>query len=230
MKTLAFDTSTAEGSVAVLDGERLLSEKEWRREKSHSEFLTAEIESALKDSSLTINDIDLLAVGQGPGSFTGIRVAINAARALSYALSKPVSVFDTTEILAEGVGRFDLPLLAVINAQKNCYYIASFERQNGTWTKIGDTSLASVSEIEAALTRPHLCLGDGCLDVEALLSRSARSHWVREIKASDFPAATNLGRLALTKVSSHPPLVWNAVQPLYIRASGAEEKLREGHQ
>ena len=98
MKILAFDTSTAQGAVAVLEGERVLIERTWRREKSHSELLTAEIESTLIDAATEMSSVDAFAVGQGPGSFTGIRVAINAARALAYALQKPVYVFKTSEI------------------------------------------------------------------------------------------------------------------------------------
>ena len=107
MFTLALDTSTSQGGVAVLEGERVLSRIVWSREKSHSEFLTPNIETCLRDAGLEVRALDRIAVGRGPGSFTGIRVAINAARALAYALSKPVFTFDTMEILAAGVSDAD---------------------------------------------------------------------------------------------------------------------------
>ncbi len=233
MKILAFDTSTAQGSVAVIEGEasagtyKLLAERVWRREKSHSEFLTAEIELALIDACLKISDISQIAVGHGPGSFTGIRVAINAARTLSYALSIPVSEFETSQSLIEPVARIDLPALTIINAQKNSYFVAKFRQDSGRWLQEAPTALLSLQELEAQLMTPHLCLGDGCSEVEKCLSEKAKASFVRDNQINDFPLASSLGRLLLSSGSQARSLVWNAVRPLYLRASGAEEKLRE---
>lgn len=228
MRCLAFDTSTAQGSVAVFDGGRVLSERQWRREKSHSELLTAEIENALKDSGVDIKSIDALSVGQGPGSFTGIRVTINAARALGYALQKPVYVFETSEILVEPLTRFDLPVFTIVNAQKNSFYVSRFESREHSWKRTLDVCFVTLLELERLLSKPHLCLGDGCADAERLLPDQTKLYLTRDPLLSDFPLASAAARLAFSKAKSAPPLVWNAVQPLYIRASGAEEKLREG--
>ena len=227
MKILAFDTSTAQGSVAVLEDDLVLSERVWRRERSHSEFLTSEIQEALKEASVKIAAIDALAVGQGPGSFTGIRVAINAARSLGYALAKPVSVFETSEILAHPINRFDLPVLSVLNAQKNSYFVSRFTRKNDCWIRTDDVALLTLKELEGRLTEAHLCVGDGCTEAEARLSPDLKSVWVRDSVISDYPLASSLGALTFIYRDSRGPIVWNAVQPLYLRASGAEETLRE---
>lgn len=211
----------------VFEGERLLSERTWRRAQSHSEFLTAEIEEALKEAQIPAASLDALAVGQGPGSFTGIRVAVNAARALGYALKKPIFVRDTTEILVEPVTR-DEPVLTLVNAQKNSFFASIFERRGHGWTRTRDLALLSLAEVEAVLTRPLVCVGDGCMEAELDLSPDSKLNWIRDSKISDFPLASSLARLALSGQKTHRPLDWNAVQPLYIRASGAEEKLREG--
>ncbi len=233
MKILAFETSTAQGSVAVIEVDvtshsaNVLSERVWRREKSHSEFLTAEIEAVLNESGLKINEITQLAVGQGPGSFTGIRVAINAARTLAYALSIPVSVFETSQLLIQPVAKFDLPAMVIVNAQKNSYFTARFQRDSDRWRQIAPTALLSLDELEKELRTRHLCLGDGCPDAEKALSPDLNASFVRDAQISDFPLASNLGELVLADGANSQPFVWNAVRPLYLRASGAEEKLRE---
>jgi N6-L-threonylcarbamoyladenine synthase/tRNA threonylcarbamoyladenosine biosynthesis protein TsaB len=223
MRLLAFDTSTAQGSVAVFEGERLLAERCWRRAQSHSEYLTSEIDEALKEARLTAAELDALAVGQGPGSFTGIRVAINAARALGYALQKPVYVYDTSEILAEPITREE-PVLVLINAQKNSFFASVFEGP----VRMRPLELMTLDGVQALLTRPHVCVGDGCEIAEPDLRPGTKLNLIRSDDLSDFPLAASLARLAIARSNRHPPLDWNAVQPLYIRASGAEEKLREG--
>jgi tRNA threonylcarbamoyladenosine biosynthesis protein TsaB len=230
MRLLAFDTSTAQGSVALLEGGRVLSERSWRRAQSHSEFLTAEIENALRDASLAAASVDALAVGQGPGSFTGIRVSINAARALGYALKKPVFVRDTSAMLVEPIKREE-PVMTLINAQKNSFFVSVFVRGETDhapdgWRRKQPVEFKTLDEVEAMLVGgPHLCVGDGCELIAPDLRPETKLNFVRDASISDYPLATSLGRMVFSQAKRHPPLDWNAVQPLYIRASGAEEKL-----
>lgn len=242
MLTLAFDTSTSQGGVAVLEGERVLSRIVWSREKSHSELLTPNIETCLRDAGLEARALDRIAVGHGPGSFTGIRVAINVARSLAYALSKPVFAFDTTEILAAGATDTDahrahderhrnLPILAMINAHKNLIYCSRFEwdAPRSQWSRHeNDLGAFTVEEITARVRVPHLCLGDAFDEYEPVFSPEFRSRLIRDPIFSDDPLPEALGRLASRRSAlGVGPLDWKRLQALYIRASGAEEKLRE---
>ncbi|RYZ65151.1 MAG: tRNA (adenosine(37)-N6)-threonylcarbamoyltransferase complex dimerization subunit type 1 TsaB, partial [Proteobacteria bacterium] len=63
MAVLAFDTSTAQGSVALIEGEKVLGQRSWTRERSHSEFLTAEIEAVLKEANFPAKNLRALAIG-----------------------------------------------------------------------------------------------------------------------------------------------------------------------
>jgi tRNA threonylcarbamoyladenosine biosynthesis protein TsaB len=109
--TLALDTSTSTGSLALSRGQDILFEYNWRRQKSHSETVTAEIENALEKLNLKAKDVELFAVGTGPGSFTGIRVAVNIAKTFSYSLDIPLVAIDSLEILA-----------GAAFSQKNCRF------------------------------------------------------------------------------------------------------------
>ena len=229
MAVLAFDTSTAQGSVALIEGEKVLSQRSWIRERSHSEFLTAEIEAVLKEANFPAKNLRALAIGNGPGSFTGIRVAVNAAKSLGYALNLKTYVFDTNSILVEAIERTDLPVLTLINAQKNAFFTTIYKHNGKSWVESKPLALTEFDDLAQLLTEPHLCVGDGCLDFPTdSLSPDQRSRFVRDLTINDYPSAVVLGRMSEDVVKSPEALVWNAVQALYIRASGAEEKIREG--
>ena len=225
MITLALDTSTNQGSIAVLDGTATLSHKSWQREKSHSELVTSTLEDVLKEAGLTVEKVQRIAVGRGPGSFTGIRIGINAARTLAYSLDVPVFAFDTNTILAGAVPVKQEPLLTVVNAHKNLLYSALFVPENGIWKRIEGPSAWTLEQIEAKVQTPTICVGDGYLEFIDLFEPSLKSRLIRNHHVPDYPSAEVLGRLSLEK--SAQPLVWKELQALYIRASEAEEKLRE---
>src|SRR6476646_5153457 len=95
MRVLALDTTTRAGSVAVVDGDRVLVDECGDPARSHAERLPADLLAALERAGLTIADIDLFAVASGPGSFTGLRIGIATMQGLAFVRQKrivPVSV------------------------------------------------------------------------------------------------------------------------------------------
>jgi tRNA threonylcarbamoyladenosine biosynthesis protein TsaB len=233
---LAFDTSSVCGSVAVLEGTNVLAQLRWELEGSHGELLTPAIEKVLFTSGVSIEEIQLIAIGHGPGSFTGVRVAVNAARAFSFARNTPIMTFDSLEILAAGVERKDLPVLALVNAQKNLLFAATYNWNGSFWEKAAPFSTITTDSVETvfdSIHSEHLCLGDGCLEFADLIPETKLKYWVRDPSQSDYPDAEVVGRLAFHSFGQssgqtfgqRPTSVWNQVQALYIRASGAEETL-----
>ncbi len=211
-------------------GTALLANRSWLREKSHSELVTSTILDCLLEAKLKIENVERIAVGRGPGSFTGIRIAINAARALAYSLDVPLFAFDTNEILAAAVPSVtptakQTPLLTVVNAHKNLLYSALHTFEDGAWVKRDGPAAWTIEEIEKQIQVPHLCVGDGYIEFENLFPPGLKSNLLRDKTILDYPSAEALARLSLGK--SARPLVWKELQPLYIRASEAEEKLRD---
>lgn len=225
MLTLAFDTSSSKGGVAVLDDSRVLSRIVWEREGSHGELLTPAIEQALKDAQIKPDALDLIAIGHGPGSFTGVRIAVNAARALGYANTTPIMAFDTAEILAAGVNHHDLPVLALINAQKNLLFASAFSWRDGGWQRQSPLETLELETLIASLKEAHLCVGDGYLEFAELIPAEAKTLFARREGLSDFPLPEVIGMLAAQSNGKRPALRWQELQALYIRASGAEETL-----
>jgi tRNA threonylcarbamoyladenosine biosynthesis protein TsaB len=229
MYTLALDTSTSLGGVAVLKQDLIITSLTWEREGSHGEHLTPAIEKCLETANIEAKDLTAIALGRGPGSFTGVRIAVNAARALSFVTQSPVYCFDTTEILAEGCQQIDLPLLVLVNAHKNLLYSSVFhhDAEKNCWVRTIDLEARSILEITSLVNTPHLCVGDGYTEYERSFPTGLKSLLIRHPSVSDDPQPDTLGLLSWKHRSTSRASVWKEVQALYVRASGAEEKLRE---
>lgn len=227
MWTLALETSTEAGSVALLNNQSVVSLREWRREKSHSELVTSNIEACLSEASLPAKKIERIAVGSGPGSFTGIRIAINAAKTLAYAASCNIFAANTFRTLAEPTKLQQLPVVGLLNAHKNLIYIAALKLTDGKASYSIEPDALSVDEIERRIRSPHLCLGNGFGLWKDEFSEELRANLVRDPIFSDEPSAAHLGRIAAS-ASKEELLTWQELQPLYIRASEPEEKLKAG--
>ncbi len=223
--TLTIDTSTSQGGLAVLKDGQVLAQRSWLREKSHSEMLTPTLEECLQEAGVRTHDLTRLVVGHGPGSFTGIRIAINAIRTIAFALKIPVFAYDTMTILTEQVTAIKRPVLALVNAHRNLLYVSRFEPTNAKWSLVNGPKALTLEEIEALVEGPHVCVGDGYLEYADHFPPKLKKNLIRDSSLVDFPRADILGGLP-DKIGG-PALDWNQVQALYIRASEAEEKFRE---
>ena len=222
MLLLALDTSSPKGSCAVVRDGALLSERTWIRDRSHGEFVVGAIDDVLREADAKIAALDGLAVGVGPGSFTGIRVALSAAKAIAYAASKPVYAFDACELLAEGAPADSRPLLTLVEANRDLVYVAAFSAERArVWPT---RAMPAKSVVEAAQPGPWACVG-----ARAAFADTNKSYLFWPFASdADHPGAVAAARLAERAAASGArPFDWNSAQPLYVRASEAEEKLKE---
>ena len=228
--TLAFDTSTSFGSVVLFENHQILFEKSWLREKSHSEMLTTAIDLAFQTSSRRPQELKRLIVGVGPGSFTGIRVAVNVARSLAYALKLQVHCVDSFDLLALGVDpalTTQENLLGLIDAYNNEVFCARFEKIKNRWQKISLSQSKTLKNLSLDIQTPHLCVGEAYNQYEPYLSPELKKLLIRESNLNHYPNVKFLGLKSEFLDLSATPLAWNQVQALYIKASAAEEKLKE---
>ena len=219
---LALETSTQIGSVAFVEKGRVLWETSSTRQKSHSETINVFIQDGLKNLGRSMNDISCVAIGQGPGSFTGIRVAGNVGKTLSYSLQIPFVTVDSLTILAAQVQDKSLPVLSIINAYKNMVYYGFFDVQSSESPQaLSGPHVVPVKNIQEILKFGpfHVC-GDGFETYKPYFEKSFLDLARRESSPQDFPLASTLGLLAEKKTAT---LDWKSYLPLYIRASEAEE-------
>jgi tRNA threonylcarbamoyladenosine biosynthesis protein TsaB len=177
----------------------------------HSELATVKLEELLQTSGKKLEDLTHLAVVVGPGSFTGIRVGINLARTLAYALSIPVAPFNALSLLAYKSAGPGERVTVALKAVQNAYYGAAYLRQDDGVLEIAAPVSVERAELEALAKGPSKLLIEG--------------------EATGFPTAVEARELVewLERwPKSRHFFSWKDVKPLYIRGSEAEEKLRKG--
>lgn len=231
MIILACETSTLLGSVALLEDQKVVAYEDSLRRGSHSDVLNVFIENVLNKSGKKLSDVDLFASGIGPGSFTGIRISLNAMKTLAYCFNRPVIGIDSLNSLAAQVAYSEqfrqfknLPVIAMINAYKNMVYIASYRLQNDVLTEIKAPEVVRVQNLENYFSEKAIVCGDGYITYEKYFSAAVRQKIVRTEQAFDEPHAKTTGQLAYQNLNRSQQ--WNQLVPLYLRSSEAEENLQ----
>jgi tRNA threonylcarbamoyladenosine biosynthesis protein TsaB len=225
MKILAMETSTSRGSVSLVVDGQLVCEESIEGSKSHSENITTFIEACLKKSNTRIDDIDVFATGMGPGSFTGIRIAANAAKTLSFAFNKPLVAIDSLTLLAKQVENNTLPIVTIINAYKNMVYFGMFSPNNnsGLPVYLKGPEAIPVRNLNNFIDRNCIVVGDGWTAFHEYFPEDLLNKMSRPDNSIDTPCSSTLGLLAYHKALEGQTLDWKSFAPLYIRASEAEE-------
>lgn len=229
MLVLAVDTSTAIGSVALLDGGEVLAELAARVSAKHGETLLPNIARVLEEAGVGIADVGLLAVGLGPGSFTGLRIALATMKGLALARRTPLVGIGSLVVLARGAelaGRIVVPLL---DAHKQEVFGAAYGEG------VGDEIVAlsepfhalpglASERLLAALAgdpRPFVLVGDAAPALRdpiiAALERAGHLH-LPAPEGADFPRAASLACEAERLFRQRGGDDLAAVEPLYVRA------------
>ena len=126
MLLLALDTSTRQASVALCSEDILLGEYTWYVGNNHSVELLERIQRLLAECSTTMPEIDGVAVGTGPGSFNGLRVAVSTAKALTFALKKPLVGVRTLDSIAAQQQQWEGPVCSILEAGRSELYAACY--------------------------------------------------------------------------------------------------------
>jgi tRNA threonylcarbamoyladenosine biosynthesis protein TsaB len=192
---LALDTSTRVASVALFDGEQVLSETTWLAGREHSTRLLIEVEAALARVGRTQAELTGLAVAHGPGSFTGVRVALSVAKGIAAGLSIPAWGVSSLEVLAHAAehlaaratGDGELPVRAVVEAGRQRYATEFFVRGHSEQP----ARLATVDQLVELITQPTLVIGE--LSAEA---RTRLEHYPQALLASPAASLRRAGFLA----------------------------------
>ena len=153
MKILSVDSSAVAASVAICEDTTLLAEYTLNNGNTHSETILPMIESALKLLSLTVSDIDLFAVSNGPGSFTGVRIGTATVKALAFGKDKPCVGVSTLEALAHNLVGYKGLICPVMNARRSQVYTALFESDGERLTRVIEDTPMSVSELDELLSK-----------------------------------------------------------------------------
>ena len=164
MKILAMDSSAVAASVALCEDERLLGEYTICNGNTHSQTLLPMTEELLSRFGITTDDVDLFAVSNGPGSFTGVRIGVATLKGLAFGKDKPCVGVSTLEALAHNLAVTDGLICPVMNARRNQVYTALFRAKNGNLERLLPDSAMAITELDAILCEygePIRLVGDG---------------------------------------------------------------------
>ena len=131
MKLLAFESSAKAASVAILEQERLLGEVYQNSGQTHSRTLLKMAEDLLCNCGLEVADLDAVAVAAGPGSFTGVRIGMAAAKGLCWGAELPLYGVSTLESMARFYGQTESAVFAAMDARRSQVYTAGFSWEQG---------------------------------------------------------------------------------------------------
>ena len=225
MLLLSFETSAKAASVALTEGSRLLGESYQNTGMTHSQTLLVMAEDLLRQCGHTAADVTDVAVAAGPGSFTGVRIGVAAAKGFAWGRELPCWGVSTLEAMALSLGVFEGYVVCAMDARRSQVYNAIFEAKNGELTRICEDraiSLADLGKELAQLTGPIYAVGDGaelcCRSLPGLILPPEHRRHQR---------AVGVGLAALRKMEAGAAADAAALVPNYLRLSQAERERLE---
>jgi tRNA threonylcarbamoyladenosine biosynthesis protein TsaB len=219
-RVLAFDTSTQRGSVALLEGKEVRAELRLHSLHTHSTLLLSSIRFLLDRLNWTMNDLGLVAVGIGPGSFTGIRIGIATALGISQSLSIPFAGISGLDVLAHQAAMLNGLIGVVLDAHREQVYYAEYISSNGKIRRSQKSTLISISSLERHLANRHLYVIGDLAVCRFEKSRKASARWPCAVPTDPF-LASGIGRLACSRKSGWRSGEFILSEPMYIRPPDA---------
>lgn len=219
MRVLALETSTLAGGVALVDGDRLVLEHVLDVSATHGERVMVAVDRALEDAGWTRETLDGLAVAIGPGSFTGLRIALGTVKGLALALDLPVAAVPTLDAMAAALPFCALPVCPVLRARRDEVYACCYRWDGRAMHRQWEYAALPPAALAARLDSPTVLLGDGAAAIVSPHARlGAPPH---RVPSPALVAGLGLEQLRRGEMVKPAELV-----PLYLRPSLAEVRRR----
>lgn len=205
LKILAFDTSGKNASVAVSDGERLLWEQTVYTKLTHSQVILPMVSRALEDTGLAYTDLDCVAVANGPGSYTGLRIGIGAVKGLCMGCEGlGCAGVSTLLSLAYNCLPFEGNIAAVMRARPKIVYFGLFRAHNGRIERLLDDKVCGEEEAFLGIDTdtPLMLAGDCAADI--------KQSWFAEnenVRTAPFKDILQRAASLCAAVEEHPELI-----------------------
>lgn len=224
MKILSIDSSSVTASVAITENDKILSEKFINNGLTHSQTLMPMVEEAINESDVDLKNIDLFAITNGPGSFTGVRIGIACVKGMADALSKKCVAVSTLEAIAEPLKNQDVIACAVMDARCNQVYTAIFSEGN----RLCEDKAVLIDELGEELKqydKKIVFIGDG-----SILCYEKLCGIIQNCEVADenirFVHGSSISFIAEEKIKNgEEPISSANLVPFYLRLPQAEREL-----
>lgn len=228
MKILALETSAKSVSAAVVEGQTVLASAYQNIGLTHSVTLMPLVDAMLQNAGLTAQDLELIAVAAGPGSFTGLRIGVSAAKGLAWALELPCCGVSTLAAMAENVRAFEGTVICAMDARRQQIYNAVFDCRDGVLARRCEDRAVALEQLALELKNDKnrkIVVGDGArLCYTYLLEQGITCRMAPP--ESLYQNACGVG---LAASESGCTVTAQELRPVYLRLSQAErERLEKG--
>ena len=229
MLILAFETTAKAGSVALLEDNKLLAESYQNTGLTHSQTLMVMAEDMLKAAGKSMADVTAVSVAEGPGSFTGVRIGVAAAKGLAWGGELPCYGVSTLESMALTLGAYQGYICPVMDARRSQVYNALFYVNSGVMERVSEDraiALSDLTEELKSLKEPIFLVGDG----SNLTYNTLRDSIPALVLPPEHRMHQRAGGVALAaakKIAAGDPGDAAAMAPNYLRLSQAERERME---
>lgn len=224
MMILGIDTSTRSGGVALVNEKGLISEYVLNLDVTYSERLIPAIDTIIKDSRLSLSEIDGFAVAIGPGSFTGLRIGISTTKALAMASGRPIAGIPTLDAYAYSMPFCKYLLCPILDARKKEIYCAVYSNQNGILERLTEYLVIPVQHLVEKIDQPTIFFGDGVnyFKEEIIENLKNLANFISPILGISSPRS--VAEIGLRMIKNGKFNSIDDIIPLYLRRSEAELK------
>ncbi len=229
MLILAFETSAKAASVALTQDGNLLGESYQNTGLTHSQTLMVMAEDLLKQCSKTVSDLDAVAVAEGPGSFTGVRIGVAAAKGLAWGAELPCYGVSTLEAMAVSLGVYEGYVCPCMDARRNQVYNALFYVNQGKLERLREDRAIALADLKTELEQlnaPIYLVGDGSRLTHKTLSAEI-PNLILPPEHRLHQRAVGVAILADAKAAAGESGDGAALTPNYLRLSQAERERAE---
>lgn len=229
MKILAVDTSANVAATALVCDGKLLAESMINNKKTHSEKLMPMIDNVLKNSDTDIQDIDLLAVANGPGSFTGLRIGVSTVKGLAHAINKPIVGISTLECLAYNLFDVGGVIAPIMDARRSQVYNAVYKWEKGEFKEVIPPRAVSLETCLNDLENEEKVyfLGDGVPVYKAVIKEKIGGKAIFVPENNLNQRASSMALLAEKKAAEGKTEDYKELMPFYLRKPQAEREYEE---
>lgn len=230
MILLALDTSTRSASVAVLAGEEVLAESSRMVPGTHSEYLMPEIDRMMRENGLALGDLDAVAVGLGPGSFTGTRIGLSTAKGLALGAGLSIVGISSLDAIARSMALTGFQVCPMLSAGKGEVYAALYgsSADGGLEKRTGDLVLTPFVLAEM-IRETTIFVGGGALLHRDFLSDRLGGLALFAPSAQCLPRAAVIALLAAERLKEGPADDASGLAPNYVRKCEAEIQWMKRH-
>lgn len=223
MLICSVDSSATPASVCLLEDDKIIAEYYLNTGFTHSQTLMAMMESVLKISGKSADDIDLYAVNSGPGSFTGVRIGVSAVKGMAYALDKPCVEISTLESMAYNFLGSHAIVCACMDARRRQVYHGLFRVDGEKVERLCDDTAIAVDDLLSGLPDHEeiILVGDGA----ELMAQSTDDPMIILAPPNlRYQRASSVALAAVEKYNRGEIVSPAALMPRYLRLSQAERE------